>query len=127
MDSHFKDSDPFEKLHVKFIKDILGVHCKASNDGCRAELNRIPLKNKILYSIFNYLNHIVSSENSLAYDIFTKSVDSNPWVIKVKSLLNELGMSYIINNFNYVKGNLNSIKQRINDQCLQVQNANIFE
>ena len=115
MDSHFKDSDPFEKLHVKFIKDILGVHCKASNDGCRAELNRIPLKNKILYSIFNYLNHIVSSENSLAYDIFTKSVDSNPWVIKVKSLLNELGMSCIINNFNYVKGNLNSIKQKIND------------
>ena len=115
VDSHFKDSDPFEKLHVKFIKDILGVHCKASNDGCRAELNRIPLKNKILYSIFNYLNHIVSSENSLAYDIFTKSVDSNPWVIKVKSLLNELGMSYIINNFNYVKGNLNSIKQKIND------------
>jgi hypothetical protein len=48
----FKDSDPFEKLHIKFIKEILGIHCKASNDGCRAELNRTSLKSKILFSIF---------------------------------------------------------------------------
>ena len=33
--STFKDTDPYEKLHIKFIKEILGVHCKASNDACR--------------------------------------------------------------------------------------------
>ena len=60
VDSTFKDSDPFEKLHIKFIKEILGIHCKASNDGCRAELNRTPLKSKILFSIFNFMNHIIS-------------------------------------------------------------------
>jgi hypothetical protein len=27
-----KDSDPFEKLHLKFIKETLGVNCKALND-----------------------------------------------------------------------------------------------
>jgi hypothetical protein len=43
VDSTFKDSDPFEKLHIKFIKEILGIHCKASNDGCRAELKTEPL------------------------------------------------------------------------------------
>ena len=60
VDSTFKDSDPFEKLHIEFIKEILGIHCKASNDGCRAELNRTPLKSKILFSIFNFMNHIIS-------------------------------------------------------------------
>jgi hypothetical protein len=28
---------------MKFIKEILGVHCKASNVACRAELGRLSL------------------------------------------------------------------------------------
>lgn len=127
VDSTFKDSDPFEKLHIKFIKEILGIHCKASNDGCRAELNRTPLKSKILFSIFNFMNHIISSKNTLVYDIYIKSRETNPWVKKVKNLLNGLGHSYIINNINSIKLNLNTIKQRIHDQCLQTQNANICD
>jgi hypothetical protein len=62
VDSTFKDSDPFEKLHIIFIKEILGIQCKASNDECRAELNRTPLKSEILFSIFNFMNHIISSK-----------------------------------------------------------------
>jgi hypothetical protein len=127
VDSTFKDSDPFEKLHIKFIKEILGIHFKASNDGCRAELNRTPLKSKILFSIFNFMNHIISSKNTLVYDIYIKSRETNPWVKKVKILLNGLGHSYIINNINSIKLNLNTIKQRIHDQCLQTQNANICD
>ena len=44
-----KDSGPFEKLHLKFIKETLGVNCKASNDACRAELARLPLNSCLLY------------------------------------------------------------------------------
>ena len=36
-----------------------------------------------------------------------------PWVKKVKNLINGLGHSYIINNINSIKPNLNTIKQRI--------------
>ena len=36
-----KDTTPYEYLHLKFIKEILGVHSKTSNDACRAELNRL--------------------------------------------------------------------------------------
>ena len=50
-----------------------------------------------------------------------------PWVKKVKNLLNGLGHSYIINNINSIKLNLCTIKQRIHDQCLQTQNANICD
>jgi hypothetical protein len=37
--------------------------------------------------------------------------ETNPWVEKVKNLLNGLGHSYIINNINSIKLNLNTIKQ----------------
>ena len=46
---HLKIQIHLKKLHIKFIKEILGIHCKASNDGCRAELNRTPLKSKIYF------------------------------------------------------------------------------
>jgi hypothetical protein len=34
----YKDTDSFEHLHIKFIKEILGFHCKATNVACLAEL-----------------------------------------------------------------------------------------
>jgi hypothetical protein len=73
------------------------------------------------------MNHIISSKNTLVYDIYIKSRETNPWVKKLKDLLNGLGHSYIINNINSIKFNLNTIKQRIHDQCLQTQNANICD
>jgi hypothetical protein len=57
------------EFHLKFIKETLGVHCKASNVGCRAKLNRRPIHIKIIYSIFNFLHHILTSENTLVLDI----------------------------------------------------------
>ena len=59
------------------------------------------------------MNHIISSKNTLVYDIYIKSRETNPWVKKVKNLLNGQGHSYIIININSIKLNLNTIKQRI--------------
>ena len=42
------------------------------------------LKSKILFSIFNFMNHIISSKNTLVYDIYIKSRETNPWVKNVK-------------------------------------------
>jgi hypothetical protein len=67
------------------------------------------------------MNHTISSKNTLVYDIYIKSRETNPWVKKVKNLLNGLGHSYLINNINSIKLNLNIIKQRIHDQCLQTE------
>ena len=48
------------------------------------------------------MNHIISSKNTLVYDIYIKSRETNPWVKKVKNLLNGLGHSYLINNINSI-------------------------
>lgn len=121
----FKDSDPYEHLHIKFIKEILGVHSKTTNDACRAELARTPLRSKIQYSIVNFLNHIHSDKNSLLYQIFTATKATNPWTQKAKDLLDSLGYSYIFDNNINFNNELDSIKQRIIDQNLQIQNSNI--
>ena len=55
------------------------------------------------------MNHTISSKNILVYDIYIKSRETNPWVKKVKKLLNGLGHSYLINNINSIKLNLNTI------------------
>ena len=92
------------------------MHCKASNVGCRVELNRRPIHNKIIYSIFNFL----TSENTLVLDIVTDLKNSNEWIQKMKNMLNSLGMSFISNDFSNIKYNLNSIKKRINDPIFAI-------
>ena len=123
--TNHKESDPYEKFHLKFIKEILGVHCKVSNDACRAELNRLPLRNVILQSSVKFLDHIQTQDESLVNKIYQTTKISNPWVKNLNAIFHSLGFSFITNNDNCVKPFINSIKQRISDQFLQIQNANI--
>ena len=120
-----KESESYEKLHLKFIKEILGVHCKVTNDACRAELCRLPLRNIILQSSFKFLAHIQSQRDSLAYKIYKGTGQSNHWVKNVKKILNDIGFSFIGHDEVKLKPYINAIKQRLTDQFLQMQNANI--
>lgn len=49
-----KDNIPFEKIHNKFCKYLLGVHKKASNLASRCELGRLPIINFITKLAFKY-------------------------------------------------------------------------
>lgn len=51
-------------VHIKLIKEILGVHSIATNVACLAELYRYPLKNKILLLSFKFLEHISNLNNT---------------------------------------------------------------
>ena len=53
-----------EKVHLRFCKIYLGVNSKCSNDACRVELGRIPLKLTIdrqIIKFYNQLNNMSSS------------------------------------------------------------------
>jgi IS1 family transposase len=65
------DSSIVEKFHMKFIKEILGVHCKASNVACRTELVRLPLWAKIAFSCIKFWEHLLTSENTLVFKFFS--------------------------------------------------------
>jgi hypothetical protein len=62
----------------------------------RAELNNI------IYSIFNFLHHILTSENTLILDIFTDLKNSNEWINSLG-----LGMSFFFQLLNNVHINAN--------------------
>jgi hypothetical protein len=55
-----KESDPDELLHTKFMKEILGVHCKTPNAACRSELARQPCRTNIITACIKYLDHVIS-------------------------------------------------------------------
>lgn len=38
------ENSVIEKFHVKFIKEILGVHSRTTNAPCRVELGRLPIR-----------------------------------------------------------------------------------
>jgi hypothetical protein len=63
-----------EKFHMKFIKEILGVHCKASNVTCRPELGRLPLWAKISFYCIRFWKHLLTSENALIQGLFNSIV-----------------------------------------------------
>ena len=107
------------------MKEILGVHCKASNAACLAELNRKPLKTKIQLAAITFLVHtcIINSQDSLVYKIFRNVEENSIWVKTVKEWLSKLGFVHLnqnlITNKSYY---LKCIQQRINDQSLQNKN-----
>ena len=45
---------PFEKIHSRFCKYLLGVHKKASNFVSRCELGRLPIISFITSLVFKY-------------------------------------------------------------------------
>jgi hypothetical protein len=90
------DSSIVEKFYMKFIKEILGVHCKASNVACRAELGRLSLWAKISFSCIKFWEHLLTSENTLVFKISQATKNFNPRAKKLYSIFNSLGFSYIV-------------------------------
>ena len=120
--NNFKDTEPFEHLQLKFVKEILGVHCKASNAACLAELNREPPKTKIQLAAIKFLVHtcIIHSQDSLVYKIFRNVEENSIWVKTIKEWLSKF--VHLIQNLTDISYYLKCIQQRINDQALQNQN-----
>ena len=77
VDYCFKDSEPFEHLHITFIKERLGVHCKATNAACLAELNRYPLRGRIQLATIKFLEHILNANNSLVNKVYSTAKTVN--------------------------------------------------
>ena len=122
--NNFKDTEPFEHLQLKFVKEILGVHCKAYSAACLAEISRKPLKTKIQLAAITFLVHtcIINSQDSLVYKMF-RNVEENSILVKtVKEWLSKLGFVHVSQNLTNISYYLKCIQQRINDQSLQNQN-----
>ena len=75
--------DPFEKVHLKYIKWVLGVHKKASNIGCWGESCRVPLGITLAKQFYKYVMNASSYTNdkpSFLYNSYMEQKSLNlPW------------------------------------------------
>ena len=122
----FHKADDIERVHVKFLKQILGVRRQTSNIAVYGELGRVPLYVLRKIRILKYWFKILNSQDSLLYKVYAQQVNSlmqgsaeNNWVFQIKSLLNELGFTYLWDNQTLTKLQVEMVIQCIYDQYFQ--------
>ena len=87
--------DPFEKLHLKFIKWTLGVHKKASNLGVWGETGRHPIGIQMLKQTISYYNRVsLGPSSSLVHLSFLEQQSNNmKWFTSIEKLIAAHGTS----------------------------------
>ena len=96
----FHAAPDIERVHLKFIKRILGVRPQTTNAAVYGELGRVPLNVVHKERILKYWFKIIKSEGSLINKLFRYQIENNynndaMWADQVKNLLSELGFSYL--------------------------------
>ena len=85
--------DPYEKLHLKYIKWCLSVHPKSSNVGSWGDTGRFPLfLDAIKLSIDYYKRAINADANSLLYAAVSEQINLNlDWYRQLKAITEKFG------------------------------------
>ena len=111
-----------ERVHLKFLKQILGVRTQTCNNAVYGEIGRAPLSVIRKVRILKFWFKIIKNPNSLLYKICQDQINNSyldSWASKVKQLFNELGFSFLWNNSNITNLQLTRIIERVYDQYYQ--------
>ena len=89
----------------------------------------VAIKKSILVSSIKYLEHLITSRDSLAHDILMETYKYNPSVVKIKSWLQMLGFPFLNQRIHVhsVRPFLPQICQRATDIYLQEQYSKVME
>ena len=119
----FHPAPDIERVHLKFMKQILCVKPQTSNVTVYGELGRVPLSIIRKERILNYWYKLMKSPDSLIHKALLNLKDDNNqvigWALEVNNLLNDLGYSFLWNNENITLLQLNKAIERLHDQYLQ--------
>ena len=125
----FNGAPDVERIHTRFCRNLLGVKKSTNLAALYCELGRKPLLAFRKIRILKYWSKIIHTENDLMSRIYTmllndtnngNTYNGTNWASQVKTLLDNLGFSYVWNN----QENLENIpyaeiKQRIIDNVNQ--------
>ena len=125
----FHKGQDIERLHLKFLKQVLEVNQHTTISMVYGELGRVPMFVIRKIRIVRYRFKIIKNPDLLISKIFnmrnTYGQHINGWALKVKNLLNELGFSYMFENQNINDIDVHIITRRIYDQYLQQWSTDI--
>ena len=116
----FDNLSQIEKFHLKFCKQLLRLksntaNCMVYGETGRNELRATIEKRMIIfwYKIANSKNHKLSNIiYRLTRSLHDKGIYQSPWLVKIKSILDNVGLSYLWNydlslvNQSWLKSNL---------------------
>ena len=115
---NFKEVDA---LYIKFCKYILGVKKQTPTMAVFGEIGRFPLSVICKERSLKFWTKIMKNQESPTYHMYMDqliSINGPCWSKRINSLINHLGLSHLLVNFN-PDINFCSIKRRIRDQFLQ--------
>ena len=129
------DGKDVELIHTKFCRWILHVRKSTNLSGLYGELGRVPFNiTRKIRMIIYWIKLLNLQENALPrriYSMLKNDAENNisyrgsNWAYHIKSLLDELGLSYIWQQQTDIAIPFNLIRQRILDSYYQSWYANI--
>lgn len=122
----FSKSQDAERIHLKFLKQILGVRKQTCNLAVYGELGRVPLSVLHKTRVLKYWFKILSTPQSFIYKVYNQQVvdvntgsNDNSWALNLKRLLDSLGFQFLWINQSMSRSQLNMVLQAVYDQFLQ--------
>ena len=132
-----EDISIISQFQMKFYKYILNLKMSTPSVMVMGELGTCPIENNIYCRMLNFWAKLVSGNpNKICcilyrtmYTLHEKNIICNPWIAKVKTLLDNLGCSeywhtQTVPNCNVFKCKVKTI---LKDQYLQSWNSNVFQ
>ena len=128
----FTKCKEIERIHLKFLKRILGVKRNTSSMSVYGELGRYPLYISRYVRIIKYWCKVATSENIIVKTVYNQSVCDcekgyRNWAASVKNLLNIYGLGYAFNTSDQLNAKVFPMifKQRIIDTFVQQWHVSI--
>ena len=118
----FHKGPDIEKVHLKFLKQLLYVRKQTPNAAVYGELGQLPLCILRKERILKYWYKIVTSGDTLINRIYLDQVACNiqgSWANNIKSLLDDLGYSFLWNDVHVTKLQLSKMIETLHDQYYQ--------
>lgn len=119
----FHKSPGVEKIHLKFLKQILGVRTSTPSAAVYGEFGRVPLIIQRKAKILKYWFSVMKNSDSLKFKILQFQIkydkSKSCWANQVKMLITDLGYGYLWNNRDVTNLQLKCMIQTLYDQYLQ--------
>ena len=119
-----------DRLHIKFCKSILGVHTQTPNFAVYGELGRYPLSIIAKERAMKYWVKVRGNDEKLIGKIYNEqnlitSRSHTLWVNKIRQMLNNTGLSYLLEKNNLSNLDFLLIQRRLRDNFIQEWHSSI--
>ena len=125
----FHPAPDIERVHLKFLKQILKAKSQTPSAAVYGELGRVPLHFMRKERILKYWFKVKCSTNTLLQETYLNEIhvaeqcqyptSMSFWTIKVKQLLDNLGFTFLWDSEDITLLQLNQIIERLYDHFLQ--------